>query len=99
MKDSNEVATAVVPHRAKKIASQRTRRPGYNSVNSKVREIFSRYRSSDELRDFLSNTQIYSSNIDEDIISFRRARNVDNVCHGRENDKSEFFYLFLCLFF
>jgi len=98
MKDSNEAATAVVPHKVERIAPQRTPRPGYNWVNSKVQEFFSLYRSSNELCDFLSNTQIYSSNINEDIISFQRAENVDNVWHGRENEKSEFFFIFMLVF-
>jgi len=85
MKDSNEATTAVVANRAKRIVPKINFCPGYNWVNPKVREFFSRYRSSKDLRDFLSNTHIYSSNIIEDIISFRRAGNVDKVCHGREN--------------
>jgi len=79
MKDSNEAIIVVVPHKNERIASQRTPSPSYNCVNSKVREFLCRYRSKKELRDFLSNTHIYSSNIDEDIISFRRAGDVDNV--------------------
>jgi len=70
MKDSNEATTVVVPHKTERIASQRILCLGYNWVNSKVREFFSRYRSAQELCNFLSNSQIYSSNIDDDIISF-----------------------------
>jgi len=98
MNDSNEATTVLIPHRVERNAPQRTLHPSYNWVNSKVREFFSRYRSSYELRDFLSNTQIYSSSTDENIISFRRAENVDNVCHGREDDKSDFFYFYACFF-
>jgi len=101
MKDSNEATAAVVVNRAKRIAPKTNPHPGYNWVNPKVQEFFSRYRSSKDLRDFLSNTHIYSSNIVEDIISFRHAGNVDNVCHGRENDNNKFFYfmhVFLLIF-
>ena len=40
------------------------------------------YRSASELRDFVSNSQIYYSDVENDIISFRRVGDVDNVCHG-----------------
>ena len=97
MKDSNGAATFDVPERFEKIALGKRLRPGYNWVNAKVQEFFSRYRSASEIRGFLSNSQIYYSDVENDIISFRRVGDVDNVCHGREGDSSEFF-LFLCLF-
>jgi len=98
MKDSNEATIVVVPHRAEGIAPQRTSRPGYNWVNSKVRDFFSRYRSSNELRDFLSNTQIYSSNIDEDIITFRRAGMLTMFVMVMKMTRVNFFYFYACFF-
>jgi len=50
------------------------------------------------LRSFLSNISIYSRNATNEIISFRRARDIDNVCHGREGESCEFFYFYECLF-
>ena len=98
MKDSNEATTVGVPQRFERIAPGKNLRPGYNWVNSKVREFFSRYRSANELRSFLSNSQIYYSDIGSDIISFWPVGNVDNVSHGRENDSNDFFYFYACFF-
>jgi len=53
-KDSNEATNAIVANMAERIAPKINPRLGYNWVNPKVREFFSRYCSSKELRDFLS---------------------------------------------
>ena len=66
----------------------------YAWVNPKVREYFSRYQFTSTLRNFLSQIYVYSPYATEEIISFRRTCAIDNVCHGREGDKHEFF-LFL----
>jgi len=73
-------------------------RLGYEWVHPKVREFFSRYKFSLNLRNLLSNLYIYSPEATEEILSFRRARAIDNVCHGREGDNSKFFYFYACLF-
>ena len=92
MKDSNETPTVDAPPTFERIMPPKNLRPGYQWVNPKVREFFSRYRSASELRSFLSHSQIYYSDIENDIISFQRVGNVDNVCHGREGDNYEFVY-------
>ena len=98
MNDSNGAPTVDAPQEFKIIKPWKNLRPGYQWVNPKVREFFSKYRSASELRSFLSRSQIYYSDIENDIISFRRVGDVDNVCHGREGDNYEFF-LFLCFLF
>ena len=82
MKDSNDVVTTAVAERVRMVSPKKILRPGYNWVNPKVRDFFSRYRSANELRNFVSNSQIYYSDFENDIISFRRVGDVDNVCHG-----------------
>ena len=98
MKDSNEAMIDVETKKAERTITRTNLRLGYNWVNPKVREFFSRYRFSKDLRDFLSNTHIYSPNVVDDIISFRRTGDIDNVCHGREDDNCEFFYFYECFF-
>ena len=73
-------------------------RRGYEWVNPKVREYFSRYQFTSTLRNFLSKIYVYSPDATEEIISFRRTCAIDNVCHGREGDEHEFFYFYECLF-
>ena len=46
-------------------------RRGYEWVNPKVREYFSRYQFSSTLRNFLSKIYVYSPDATEEIISFR----------------------------
>ena len=92
MKDLNGAPTVDAPPIFERIMPPKNLRPGYQWVNPKVREFFSRYRSASELRSFLSHSQIYYSDIENDIISFQRVGNVDNVCHGREGDNYEFVY-------
>jgi len=79
-------------------AIESTGRNNYNWVNPKVRENFSQYRYSSTLRNFLSSIYIYFPNATEEIVSFWRARAIDNVCHGREGENDEFFYFYECLF-
>jgi len=88
LKDSNEAATVTVAERVKVISPRKKLRPGYNWVDSKVRDFFSRYRSANELHDFVSNSHIYYSDVENDIISFQHVGDVDNVCHGREGDSN-----------
>jgi len=98
MKYSNGAPTVDAPPIFERIMPPKNLRPGYQWVNPKVREFFSRYRCTSELRSFLSHSQIYYSNNENDIISFRRVGNVDNICHGREGDSYEFFYFSACFF-
>ena len=98
MNDSNGASTVDAPQEFGIVLPQKNLRPGYQWVNPKVREYLSKYRSAIKLRSFLSHSQIYYSDIENDIISFRRVGDADNVCHGREGDSYEFF-LFLCLLF
>ena len=98
MNDSNGAPTVDVPQEVEFILPRKNLRPGYQWVNPKVREFFSKYRSATELRSFLSHSQIYNSDIENDIISFRRVGDVDNVCHGREDDSYEFFFIFMLAF-
>ena len=98
MKYSNDVVIATIAERVRMISPIKTLRAGYNWVNPKVRYFFSRYRSANELRDFISNSQIYYYDFENDIIPFRRVGDVDNVCHGREGDSNEFFYFYACFF-
>ena len=98
MNDSNGAPTVDGPQEFEIILPRKNLRPGYQWVNPKVREFFSKYRSASELRSFLSHSQIYYSDIENDIISFRRVGDVDNVCHGREGDSYEFFYFYACFF-
>ena len=98
MNDSNGAPTIDAPQEFGIVLPQRSLRPGYQWVNPKVREYLSKYRSAIELRSFLSHSQIYYSDIENDIISFRRVGDADNVCHGREGDSHEFFYFYACFF-
>jgi len=52
MNDSNGAPAVDVPQEFEFIEPQRNFRPGYQWVNSKVREYFSKYRSANELRSF-----------------------------------------------
>jgi len=71
MKDSNEAAIDVEIEGTERAIERISLRLGYNWVNPKVREFFSRYRSSSALSDFLSKIYIYSPNAVEEIIFFR----------------------------
>ena len=98
MNDSNGAPAVDAPQEFGIVLPQRNLRPGYQWVNPKVREYLSKYRSAIKLRSFLSHSQIYYSDIENDIISFRRVGDADNVCHGREGDSYEFFYFYACFF-
>ncbi|XP_068500122.1 uncharacterized protein [Phaseolus vulgaris] len=79
MNDSSGAPAVDIPQEFEFIVPQKNLRPGYQWVNPKVREYFSKYRSANELRSFLSRSQIYYSDIENDIISFRRVGDVDNL--------------------
>jgi len=98
MNDSNAAPTVGVSQETDLMSARKNLRPGYQWVNPRVREYFSKYRSAMELRNFLSHSQIYYSDIENDIISFRRVGDADNVFHGREDDSYEFFYFYACFF-
>jgi len=97
MNDSNGVPAIDAPE-LRVVLPRANLRPGYEWVNPSVREFFSKYRSATELRNFVSHSPIYHSDIANDIISFRRVGEVDNVCHGREGDSYDFFYFYACFF-
>jgi len=98
MKDLNEADIDVEIEGTERAEERISVCLGYDWVNHKVREFFSRYRSSSSFSDVLSNIYIYSPNAIEEIISFRRVGAVDNVCHGCESDSCEFFYFYECFF-
>jgi len=92
-KDSNEVAIGVEVEGIERAEERISLRLGYDWVNHKVQDFFSWYRSSSTLSDLLPNIYIYSPNAIKEIISFRHTGVVDNVCHVRESDSCEFFYI------
>jgi len=95
MKDSNDAVIDVEVEGTEKVEERISLCLGYDWVNHKLRDFFSRYRSSSTLSVFLSKIYINSPNAIEEIISFRRAGAVDNVC---ESHNCEFFYFYECYF-
>jgi len=87
-----------VEHRPEREKENWSLRRGCEWIDYRVQEYFSWYCWSSALRSYLSNISIYSPEATEEVISFRHCRTIDNVCHGRENESCEFFFLRMSIY-
>jgi len=85
MKDLSEEAIDVeAKERAERVEEKLSLRLGYDWVTPKVWEYISQYRYSSIIRCFLSNISIYCPDATDEVISFRHARAICNVCYGHD---------------
>jgi len=60
-------------------------------------EYFSKYQWSSTLRPFAANVDILEEDIENEIISFRRCKVIDNVSSDREKLDDDLFFYYACL--
>ena len=84
---AEEIAESDLPHRG-----------GYDWVSPEVTRYFSRYRWSSSVETFVTATPVLSASVKEGDIRAVRASAIDNVCHGREAQDGDFFFVYCCMF-
>jgi len=73
-------------------------RPGYDWVDFPVKQYFTQYRSGETVGSFAESVNVLEEDIEDNVISFRACKENENVCHGQEGMKEDFFYVYACLF-
>jgi len=74
------------------------RRAGYDWVSHQVTHHFSKYRWSSMVESYSAAYNIFAEGVPEGVLSVERCSAIDNVCHGRECHRSDFFFMYACLF-
>jgi len=73
------------------------RHPGYEWVDPRVKLSLSRFEKSSTIAALCKKVYMKASIVDEHIVSMKRAKSGDSVCHGREGHSHDFFYMYSTL--